>query len=188
LEGFLRFTIGQDRKLRKSQGDWRIEGLGATGPHRELEEKLALFGQFVGDWDIVEARYPQPDGTEVKRKGEVHFGWILDGRAVQDVWMTVDDDANRAVHGTTVRFYDPKIDAWHSIWISPVKGLVQTFIARKVKDEIVLEGKTPDGDPEKWIFSHITPNSFRWRSEETHDHGRTWVLTEEMQIRKQRKT
>jgi hypothetical protein len=172
-------------RLGKSTRKWEIEGLGAHEPYPDLKEKLALLGQFVGDWDIVEARYPQPDGTEVKRKGEVHFGWILGGRAVQDVWMTTDEDTHRAVHGTTVRFYDPKIDAWHSVWISPVKGIVQTFIARKVKDEIVLEGRTPDGYPEKWIFSQITPDSFRWRSEETHDEGRTWVLTEEMQIKRQ---
>jgi hypothetical protein len=55
----------------------RAEGLGTYEPYPNLKEKLALFGQFVGDWDIVDARYPQPDGTEVKRKGEVHFGWIL---------------------------------------------------------------------------------------------------------------
>jgi hypothetical protein len=170
--------------LGKSLRKWEIEGLAAYGPYPNLKEKLALFGQFVGDWDIAEARYPQPDGTEVKRKGEVHFGWILDGRAVQDVWMTVDDDAKMAVHGTTIRFYDPKIDAWHSVWISPTKGIVQTFLARKVRDEIVLEGTTPDGYPEKWVFSQITPNSFRWRSEETHDGGKTWVLTEEMQIKR----
>ena len=86
--------------------------------------------------------------------------------------------------GTTIRFYDPKIDAWRSTWLSPIKGLVRTFIAHKVNDEIVLESKTAEGYPEKWIFSQITPDSFRWHSEETHDDGRTWILTEEMQIRK----
>jgi hypothetical protein len=34
-----------------------IEGLGADGPDPNMREKLMLFGQFVGDWDIVEARY-----------------------------------------------------------------------------------------------------------------------------------
>ena len=59
----------------------------ADGPNADLREKLMLFGQFVGDWEIVEARYWQVDGTEVKMKGEVHFGWILGGTAIQDVWM-----------------------------------------------------------------------------------------------------
>jgi hypothetical protein len=164
---------------------WSIKGLGAIGPDPSLKEKLMLFGQFVGDWNIVEARYMKADGTWVKMKGEVHFGWILGGTAVQDVWMGCQGDSQKlTLFGTTVRFYDPKIDAWRSTWLSPLKGLVQRFIARKVGAEIVLEEQTAVGYPEKWIFSQITPQSFRWHSEETHDNGKTWILTEEMQIRK----
>jgi hypothetical protein len=164
---------------------WLIKGLGASGPDPKLKEKLMLFGQFVGDWDIVEARYLQADGTWVKMKGEVHFGWILGGTAIQDIWMGGRVGSQEVtLFGTTIRFYDPKIDAWRSTWLSPLKGLVRTFIARKVNDEIVLESKTAESYPEKWIFSQITPQSFRWHSEETHDNGKTWLLTEEMEIRK----
>lgn len=170
-------------KSKESRNVWTIKGLGAESPDPELKEKLMLFGQFIGDWDVVEARYPQPDGTVIKRQGEIHFGWILDGKAVQDVWMTYKENPHRLVPvGTTVRFYDPTMDAWRSIWISPIQGAVQTFIARKVNDEIVLESRTKEGYPEKWIFSNITPQSFRWRSVETHDSGKTWQLTEEMQV------
>ena len=84
---------------------------------------------------------------------------------------------------TTIRFYDHKIDAWYSTWISPGQG-VQTFTARKVGDEIVLEGKTKEGYPERWIFSYVEPTSFLWRSVETHDNGKTWQLTEEMKVRR----
>lgn len=164
---------------------WEIKGLKAYGPDLNLKDKLMLFGQFVGDWDIVDARYMQTGGNWVKMKGEVHFGWILGGTAIQDVWMGCLENSQKMVlFGTTIRFYDPKIDAWRSTWLSPLKGLVQTFIARKVNDEIVLELQNTDGYPEKWIFSEITPNSFRWHSEETHDKGKTWLLTEEMQIKK----
>ncbi len=172
-------------KPTESKCAWKIEGLGADGPDPDLAEKLMLFGQFVGDWEIVEARYRQADGTWVKMKGEVHFGWILGGTAIQDVWMGSKEGSEKVtLFGTTIRFYDPKIDAWRSTWLSPIKGLVQTFIARKVNDEIVLELQNTNGYPEKWIFSQITPRSFRWRSEETHDNGKTWQLTEEMQIKK----
>lgn len=171
---------------KESRNAWMIKGLGADGPHPEFKEKLMLFGQFVGDWDIIEARYPQPDGTEIKRKGEIHFGWILDGTAIQDVWMVYKENLRRMVPaGTTIRFYDHNLDAWYSTWISPGQGQgVQTFIARKVGDEIVLEGKTKEGYPENWIFSHIKPTSFQWRSVETHDNSKTWQLTEEMKIRR----
>jgi hypothetical protein len=162
-----------------------IEGLNADGPSPEAREKLMLFGQFVGDWDIVEDRNLLPDGTWTVTRGKLHWGWILDGRAVQDVWMSIDERTQKAIpEGTTIRFYDQKIDAWHSIWISPTQGLVKTFVARQVADEIVLEGKTAEGYPVKWIFSEITSNSFRWHSEETHDDGKTWTLKEEMQIRR----
>ena len=40
-----------------------IEGLLSEGPNPELKEKL-LFGQFVGDWDILEDRFYQPNGTQ----------------------------------------------------------------------------------------------------------------------------
>lgn len=173
------------KKSKDLNKDWAIRGLAADGPDPALIEKLMLFGQFVGDWDIVDAWYTQADGTKVKMKGEVHFGWILGGKAIQDVWMGCREGQHTfALFGTTIRFYDPSINAWRSTWLSPLKGLVQTFIARKVDDEIILEEKNPKRDPEKWIFSQITPTSFRWHSEETHDGGKTWVLTEEMQIRK----
>jgi hypothetical protein len=162
-----------------------IRGLGADDADAHLKNKLMLFGQFVGDWDIVEAQYIQADGTWVKMNGEVHFGWILGGTAIQDVWLGYQKDSKKlSLFGTTIRFYDQKIDAWRSTWLSPLKGLIQTFIARKVNDEIVLKAQTSVGYPEKWVFSQITPKSFRWHSEETHDNGKTWLLTEEMQIRK----
>jgi hypothetical protein len=172
------------KKSTESSSKWEIKGLPADGPNPDLKEKLMLFGQFVGDWDI-EARYVQSDGSWVKMSGEVHFGWILGGTAIQDVWMGRKEGSKKlTLFGTTIRFYDPKIDAWRSTWLSPIKGLVQTFIARKVDDRIVLELQNTTGYPEKWIFSQITPMSFRWHSEETHDCGKTWLMTEEMQIRK----
>jgi hypothetical protein len=67
----------------RTNNGWLIEGLGAKGPDPSLKEKLMLFGQFVGDWDIIEARYLQADGIWVKMEGEVHFGWILGGTAIQ---------------------------------------------------------------------------------------------------------
>ncbi|MFW9833801.1 MAG: hypothetical protein ACFFEK_07390 [Candidatus Thorarchaeota archaeon] len=166
-----------------------IKGLSATSPDDKLKDKLMLFGQFIGNWDIVEARYPQPDGSEIKKRGSIHFGWILDGLAIQDVWMTYEEKARRFVPaGTTIRYYNLKIDVWQSIWISPSQNITQTFIGRKIKDEIVLESCTKEGYPEKWIFSDITPQSFRWHSVESHDNGTTWNLTEEMEVRRSRET
>ena len=164
---------------------WKLPGLGAEGPISDMEQKLALFGQFVGDWDILEDRYLLPNGTWTVSRGELHWRWVLDGRALQDIWMTIDEKTHESISdGTTLRFYDSKIDAWHVVWISPLQCVVKTLVGRKVGDEIVLEGKTVEGYPVKWIFSEITRDSFRWHSEETRDNGKTWTLREEMRIRR----
>jgi hypothetical protein len=103
LEKYPKMRFQTINNSRTSKG-W-IKGLGADGPDPNLKEKLMLFGQFVGDWDIIEARYTQADGTEVKVKGEVHFGWILGGTAVQDVWMGCREGSQKVIlFGTTIRF------------------------------------------------------------------------------------
>jgi hypothetical protein len=164
---------------------WKIEGLPADGPYPEFKEKLMLFGQFVGDWDIVKAWYKREDGTVVWQDGEVHFDWVLEGRAVQDVWMTRMGDPPKPVPiGSTMRFYDPKTDTWASTWISPRQGLVQRFVGKRIRDEIVLETTNIGGFPEKWIFADIEHDSFRWYQVESHDDGKTWEQTEEMHIRR----
>jgi hypothetical protein len=173
------------RSLPKRREEWRIEGLAARGPHPELADKLALFGQFVGDWEILECRTLEDDGTWSTSRGKLHWRWILEGRAVQDVWTTIDEKSQRSIPvGTTVRFYDPKIDAWHSVWLSPVQGQVKSFIGRLVGSEIVLEGKNDRGNSIRWIFSEIRPDSFRWRGEELRNPPSGWVLYEEMRIRR----
>lgn len=167
---------------------WALKGLASGGPLPELKEQLALFGQFVGDWDILESRNLQNDGTWSKSRGSLYWRWVLEGRALQDIWTSFDAKTGKEIiWGTTVRFYDPKIGAWRNTWISPRQGVVRTFIGRAAGGEIVLEGTDPEGRPEKWIFSEITPDSFKWRSEASNDGGKTFILEEVMLIRRSQK-
>ena len=84
-----------------------------------------------------------------------------------------------AFQGSTIRFYDPAIDAWRSTWVEPVNGRVRRFIGRPDGPDIVL--LSDEDDPQSlWRFTDITPNSFRWRAETSHDGGTTWEFDEEM--------
>lgn len=167
-----------------ADSNWVLPGLPADGPNPALREKLMLFGQFVGDWTIS-SRFPRPDGSEIRGTGALHVRWILEGRALQDIFSVNRGDPPRETPvGTTVRYYDDKIDAWHVVWLSPYQGVERAFVARLVGEEIVLQGTTPEGYAERWVFSNITPDSFRWHSEETHDHGVTWLLTEESRMQR----
>lgn len=166
---------------------WAIEGLAADGPEPSLRGRLMLFGQFVGDWDIVENRYiDDDDGTWKTGRGEVHWRWILNGRGVQDVWSDYEAETGRVIPvGTTVRFYSAELNAWHSVWISPLQGKVRKFLATRVGDEIVLDGATnPDGTRVRWIFYDITPNEFRWRAERRAEGDPSWNAYEKMIIRR----
>jgi hypothetical protein len=117
-------------------------------------------------WDVKVIDH-DPDGSCHERFGEVHFGWVLEGRAIQDVWIVprrgaghgpnVSTIGNR--YGATLRVYDPNINAWHIIWMNPVTQTYNTMLGHKVKDEIVQEYRDEDGTLNQWVFSEITSNS-----------------------------
>lgn len=165
----------------------RMRSIETNGPHPGFGEKMMLFGQFVGTWQY-ESQYFLHDGNIATACGEIHFGWILDGMAVQDTMTGVIHNPPKGLprrgFGTMLRFYDSKIDAWHCTWIGPSVqggGVVQRFVARKIKNEIVLEGTTTEGNFERWIFSDVKHNSFNWRAEESRDKGETWRLDQRIQ-------
>jgi hypothetical protein len=163
-----------------------IEALAAEGPYHEYADKLMLYGRLVGAWDI-EGKYFNPEGQVMqKRQGEWHFGWVLEGRAIQDVILTPPREERRRTgapaldYGLAIRFYDPRIDAWRVTAVTPVFGVVVNLIGRPVGDEIVQEGRAPDNKLYRWVFSEITDDTFRWNGYVSADEGRTWLMEEEI--------
>ena len=76
-----------------------IDALLAVGPASDRAEKMALYGQFVGRWEMDAVRHLD-DGSTRRSRGEIHFAWALQGRAVQDVWIT--RESGDALHIQTV--------------------------------------------------------------------------------------
>ena len=68
-------------------------------------------------------------------RGEIHFGWVLEGRAIQDVWILPG-----FFFGTTLRVYDPGLDAWHILWSDPLKQYYTRQVGRARGKDIVQEG------------------------------------------------
>jgi len=169
-----------------------VDAFLAEGPVPSLADKLQLFGQFVGSWDLSVTNH-RPDGTSETIPAEWHFAWALGGRAIQDIWIApsraqrppTDSHESGGEWGATLRFYDGTIDAWRSTWIGPSHGVVMPFIARGVGEEIVLEGTFEEGVQTRWIFSDIRPDSFSWRAIDSRDGGESWELLQEMKARRQ---
>ncbi|MBI3287380.1 MAG: hypothetical protein HYZ68_04960 [Chloroflexi bacterium] len=157
--------------------------LAADGPHPAYADKMMLFGQFVGSWDLDMKLYDS-DGSSRSLKGVWHFGWVLEGRAIQDVLIPHRPEGGM---GTTLRFYDPRIDAWRVVWAGPADGEFSTLVARQVGDQIFLEGTWSIAAEHRlwqWRFSEITETSFHWQGVVSDDGGQTWRLVEEMYARR----
>jgi hypothetical protein len=166
-----------------------IEALQADGPHPEHADELMLFGRLVGSWDI-EGRFLDEQGnTTSESTGEWHFGWVLEGRVIQDVIIAPPREGRELgqesrAYDTAIRFYDPKIRAWRVTVVAPIYGGVVDLIAREHGDEIWLEGRAPDGDLWRWTFSEFSAERVVWRGFVSKDEGRAWVYNEEIVLRR----
>ena len=162
-----------------------IEALEADGPHPAYADKLKLFGRLVGSW-AIEGRYFDQDGTVIREStGEWHFGWVLEGRVIQDVIISPprsgrEPGQESRAYDTAIRVYDPTSDAWRVTVVAPIYGATVNLIARDHDDEIWLEGLNPDNDQIRWTFSEFSDRRVRWQGFVSRDEGRTWLRDEEI--------
>jgi hypothetical protein len=157
--------------------------LTASGRSSEIPEPADAYGWLVGSWSLDCHHYAGVDIANLHIEGEAHFVWVLEGRAIQDVWIMpahsdrrADLDKANNMYGTTLRVWDPSIQAWRITWINPVSGHRQEQIGRRSGNDIVQVGARPDGTPTRWRFTEITPESFHWLGEALSTDGKTWKL------------
>jgi hypothetical protein len=174
-----------------------LHALCASGPAPGYDEKLMLYGQFAGSWE-AEAHWLLPDETTRLHYWQIHFDWVLEGRAIQDVWITPPRQGPRSAlglepwgkfgnqYGTTLRVYDPGSDAWDITYVEPYSCSRATLVGRLVGNRIVQEGTGSDGSRLRWVFSDIGPDTFRWHAEVSRDDGVTWRKALEMLARRTR--
>jgi hypothetical protein len=197
IAGLLSLFLAACNPGEAIMADPKSSGLIATlhtdGPAPDRAEELKLYGQFVGDWHADVVAYA-PDGTRHQGQGEIHFGWILEGRAIQDVWMIPRREDRRSGapvmpvagnwYGTTIRVYDPVLGAWRISWIDPATNTYRQQIGRKQGSDIVQEGASETGALSRWSFTEITPRSFHWKGEGSIDKGVSWRLVVEIFARR----
>lgn len=136
----------------------------------------ALHDQLIGTWSVQYTNHPEGGSTR-HRQGEVRFGWVLDGHAIQDVWIWHPDAAYPVGRiGTTLRFFDAQQGSWRIVWIEPAAGTVVQLTGGEVGNRIVLTGRDADQSQLRWSFNDIQAASFEWRGERSRDGGGTWRL------------
>ena len=162
----------------------------AADRHPAMAAVDDLYGWFVGRWDLDVIAHDD-EGRVIESAGEAHCARVLEGRAVQDVFINPRRSDRRADSprfanwfGTTLRIHDPSIGAWRVHWFNPEDGFRAELIGRRRGHDIVQEGTFADGTPIRWTFDEIEHASFRWRGERLEPDGRTWRLQVEMRARR----
>ncbi|TIT71119.1 MAG: hypothetical protein E5W51_00840, partial [Mesorhizobium sp.] len=97
---------------------------------------MDLYGWLIGSWEMDTVHHLD-DGTIQKWDGECHFGWVLEGHAILDIWIRPKRPAPSTMYGTTLRILDPGIDGWHIIWSDPLNQDYSRQIGRAEGKDIV---------------------------------------------------
>jgi hypothetical protein len=159
-----------------------LQALAARERAPEIPAEADVYGWLIGSWELDVVYYLQDVGAR-GIKGQAHFGWVLEGRAVQDVWI-MKAEGVMSTYGMTFRVWDASIGAWRVTWVNPISGRRDELIGRRHGEELVQIGRHGDGTPIRWRFTEITPNSFRWLGEVLNPDGETWKLEAEFHGRR----
>src|SRR5262245_60231852 len=94
-----------------------------------IPEAEDIYGWLIGSWGLDVTGYDD-EGNVIHSTGEAHVGRVLEGRAVQDVFINprrLDRGPDSAKFanwfGTTIRIYDPSIQGWRVNWFNPGDGI-----------------------------------------------------------------
>jgi hypothetical protein len=143
--------------------------LAAASRSREIPETLDAYGWLVGSWELDVLHYWAIDVSARGIKGEVHAGWVLEGRAVQDVWImprrsdrSAQLDKQLNMHGTTLRVWDATIQAWRITWRNRAGELVLVELGSRRVMLVVLIGFFAFGSGRWFRFFVISAELFHW--------------------------
>ena len=167
------------------------EVLLSKGPHESLGAEAETYGRVIGSWQgELHDHFSAP--TPQVRSVEAHFAWVLEGRAVQDVWITPVRSERAALpqtglnwYGCTLRIYDPAAKLWRVTWSDPAASLHIQLEGRREGDDVVQLGLRA-GRPIRWTFSEIRADSFHWQGHSLKDDGSTWLLEVDVRFRRMR--
>src|SRR6185295_2825020 len=76
-----------------------LEALRAGGPADDRGGARDLYGPLIGSWE-GEVVDHLGGGAEQRQSAEFHFAWVLEGRAVQDLWIAPARSERPRVPGT----------------------------------------------------------------------------------------
>jgi hypothetical protein len=133
----------------------------------------ALFEQLIGTWD-VQYEFVDKAGKARINRGQVNYSWILDGKALQEVWTSDSEGKDARPFGTMINFYDIKRQHWTAVWVYPAEGMTTIMTGGEVGGSFVLTGHDEAGALQRWSTSIVKPDSGLGTFDISNDEGKTW--------------
>jgi len=161
------------------------EALISSHPNEELQDAAKIYSWLIGSWDVEAIDYLD-EKQIIHTQGEWHFSWVLEGRAIEDVWIAPKRSLRgknptepRNRYGITFRYFDKVKQQWCVNWFNPVRGVSDKLYGRKEGGNIIHEGLDDEGNLMRWSFEDITATSFHWKGELSTNQGKSFVLQAE---------
>jgi hypothetical protein len=158
-----------------------MQKLAAAGRSPEIPAEADAYGWLEGSWDL-DIVYYGVDVRDQQLRGEAHFGWVLEGRAMQDVWIMKHPDvmartARPFASGSGSRCVAGDVDEL-------ISGRRDELIGRRIGNDIIQIGTHGDGTHIRWSVLDVTPSSFRWVGDALQPDGETWKVEAEFHARR----
>jgi hypothetical protein len=152
--------------------------------HSEIAS-VNIYDWLIGSWNVDAIDYLE-NNEIIKSQGEWHFAYVLEGRAIQDIWIAPKRSLRnpgliqpRNRYGSTIRYFDTETKKWCITWFNPVSSVTSKLYGWKNGANIIHEGKDENGNIMRWTFDNITDQSFHWKGEMSNDNGKTFILQAE---------
>ena len=165
--------------------------LSASDRAPDIPESADVYGWLCGSWDLEVLHYRGINVAQRGLSGEVHAARVLEGRAIQDVWIMPRSEQRRGsfdetmnMYGTTLRSWDASIQAWRIAWTNPVRAHREEQVGGWNGRDILQQGVRADGTKTRWTFTEITSDSFHWRGEAQYPGKDGWTLEAEFRAKR----
>ena len=145
--------------------------------HPDAPPETAQFAFLVGEWDC-KIRSMSPTGGWTENQATWTARYILDGWAIQDLWVS-QIPGGGTLQGTNIRSFNPETRKWDNRWLGAGNLQWKYFESEMVEGKMVMiggEGEDPRGAfVDRNTFHDVTDDSWTWRKDRSWDGGKTWL-------------
>ena len=135
------------------------------------------FSPLLGDWNF---EFSDPSGRRVK--GEWFFRRVLDGGAIEDIYICPSRDTVKTnpqpdgEYGAAIRMYNKDKRCYDMTYVNAAVTVRLTVNKNGEKIECVAaKASSEQQETEKWVFSEITENTFHWQNITVLENGKERV-------------